>query len=76
MKGNGKMRKFLYYFGFILTTVLLELFYINLQINYKIDKIETTKDQYNYVIETMDQVSDQTLSGINESSTSTFTSLK
>jgi hypothetical protein len=70
------MRKFLYYFGFILTTVLLELFYINLQINYKIDKIETTQDQYNYVIETMDQVSDQTLSGINESSTSIFTSLK
>ena len=70
------MRKFLYYFGFILTTVLLELFYINLQINDKIDKIETTQDQYNYVIETMDQVSDQTLSGINESSTSTFTSLK
>lgn len=66
------MRKFLFYFGFILTTVLLELFYINLRINDKIDKIETTQKQYNFAIETMDQMSDQTLTGIDKSQTSKF----
>lgn len=63
------MRKLLFYFGFILTTVLLELFYINLQINDKIDKIENTQKQYNYAIETLDHMSDQTISGIDESKT-------
>ena len=70
------MRKFLFYFGFILTTVLLELFYINLQINDKIDKIENSQEQYNYAIETMDQMSDQTLSGIDESRTLKLSSIE
>ena len=70
------MRKFLFYFGFILTTVLLELFYINLQINDKIDKIEHSQKQYNYAIETMDQMSDQTLSGIDESRTLKLSSIE
>lgn len=70
------MRKFLFYFGFILTTVLLELFYINLQINNKIDKIETTQKQYHYTIETINQTSNQTLNGINESRTLKFSSIK
>jgi len=70
------MRKFLFYFGFILTTVLLELFYINLQINDKIDKIENSQKQYNYAIETMDQMSDQTLSGIDESRTLKLSSIE
>ena len=70
------MRKFLFYFGFILTTVVLELFYINLQINDKIDKIEHSQKQYNYAIETMDQMSDQTLSGIDESRTLKLSSIE
>jgi uncharacterized membrane protein YciS (DUF1049 family) len=70
------MRKFLFYFGFILTTVVLELFYINLQINDKIDKIENSQKQYNYAIETMDQMSDQTLSGIDESRTLKLSSIE
>ena len=70
------MRKFLFYFGFILTTVVLELFYINLQINDKIDKIENSQKQYNYTIETMDQMSDQTLSGIDESRTLKLSSIE
>ena len=70
------MRKFLFYFGFILTTVVLELFYINLQINDKIDKIENSQKQYNYAIETIDQMSDQTLSGIDESRTLKLSSIE
>jgi uncharacterized membrane protein YciS (DUF1049 family) len=63
------MRKFIFYFGFICATVLLELLYLNLQLDKKISKIENTQKQYNFAIESLNKISDQTLDGIDRSIT-------
>lgn len=70
------MKKYLFYFGFICATVLLELLYINLQLNEKISKIEHTQKQYHFTIESMNQMSDRTLNGIDQPHSYKFTSIK
>ena len=68
------MKKFLYYFGFILITIILELVYINMQISEKINEIEKIQKQYRFTIESINRTSDQTLNSIDQSFSSKYLS--
>lgn len=70
------MKKFLLYFGFIFTLILLELLYINFQLDKRIDKIENTQKKHQLTIESLNYVSDQTLNGIDQPNFSKLTSAK
>lgn len=69
------MKKFLFYFGFICATILLELLYLNFQLEKKINNIENTQKQYHFTIESINQMGDQTLNGIDQSHSSKFSSV-
>ena len=64
------MKKVFVFLGFILVTILLELFYLNMQLVERINNIENTQKQYQFSIESINHVSDQTLNGIDQSLTS------
>ncbi len=70
------MKKFLLYFGFITAIIFLELFYINFQVNKRIDKIENTQKKHQLTIESLNYVSDQTLNGIDQPNFSKLISVK
>lgn len=60
------MKKLLFFIGFICATILLELFYINFQLDKRITNIENHQKQYHFSIESIDQISNQTLMGIDQ----------
>ena len=64
------MKKVFVFLGFILVTILLELFYLNMQLVERINNIENTQKQYQFSIESISHVSDQILNGIDQSLTS------
>lgn len=61
------MKKLLFYFGFIFIMVLLELLYLNIQLDRKINNIENIQKQYHFSIESMNRMSNKTLNGIDKS---------
>ena len=59
------MKKFLIFFTCMFAMILLEFFYLNLQLNRKINRIEN-KQQINHLsIESINKMSDQSLDGLN-----------
>jgi len=70
------MRKVLLCFVLICAMILLELFYINLQLEEKISRIENSQKQYHHAIESIHHISDQTLNGIMHSHSYKVKSLK
>ena len=47
--------------------VLLELLYLNIQLDRKINNIENIQKQYHFSIESMNRMSNKTLNGIDKS---------
>ena len=76
MKGVLVMKRFLFYLGFIFTLILLELLYINFQLDVRINKIENKQKKNQLTIESLNYVSDQTLNGIDQPNFSKLTSVK
>ena len=66
------MKKIIYFFGFVLITILLELVYLNIHINEKINDIEKTQKQYLFYMESINRASDQTINSIDQSFSSKY----
>jgi uncharacterized membrane protein YciS (DUF1049 family) len=70
------MKKFLFCLGLISTLIFLEIFYINFQLDKRINEIENKQKRNQLTIESLNYISDQTLNGIDQPNFSKLTSVK